>query len=215
MRKLLGAALFLLIVLMVLAALALQAWGIPGLAGFVAVVVATLIGLKFVVGALLKKLFTAPFIAKGAALRDAQVQVHSVTPAAAPVYEAEEEDAEDEEEPEEPDVPRDWYHLDVTITPPVPTGGFTHWEPGELVLTGPDAKSSRDLDSMDEEAAEPVAEVEIWRDGGWRPDEEGKYPGPQRLRLLAGVPVGTRRARFRYYFEVFGEIDLPSPAVGG
>jgi hypothetical protein len=70
------------------------------------------------------------------------------------------------------------------------------------------------LSDANNEEGEPV-EVNIFREGRFEPDEEGKYFGPLRLRLLMAVPLDApRRLRFRYYFELFGVLTLP-PSGGG
>lgn len=212
MGKLLGAVLLVLVLAMVLAVVAFNLWGVWGLLGVIGMGVLSLFGLKLMVGVFLKKLFTAPFQMKGAVLRDAGLEVHSVTPAAPPAVPGAEAGEEEAEEAPAAEALA-WYHLDVTVTPREPRGGFTHWEPGELVLAGPEAKGSEGLDDLQEDDACQVEEVRIWRDGQWQPDEEYKYPGPQRLRLLVGAPPDQRRARLRYYFEVFGWIELPAGGV--
>jgi hypothetical protein len=55
-----------------------------------------------------------------------------------------------------------------------------------------------------------VRDVRLWAGGVWRPDEDGKYEGKQRVRLLIAVPQNfARRAKFRYYLEGFGSVSLP------
>lgn len=242
MGKLLGALVIVVVLALVVTAAAITLWGVWGLLGVIALAIVGAFVIKHVAGMMIRKLFTAPFLAKGAVLRDASIAVHSVTPTTAPVYpepRAEETDssAEDEPDPDDPDeadaeyledeededersVPDSalaWYHVDATITPREPTGrGFTLWEPSELVLVGPEAKSAATLEEMEDadEDGGQVREVEIWREGAWGADEEGKYGGPQRVRLLIGLPQGMRRGRLRYYFEVFGDvIEFPEPAA--
>ena len=232
MRWVLGLLAFFLIACMVLAVVAYTLWGAWGLLGIVAVVLGGLLLLKSLGGYLLQRALTAPFKAKGAVLRDAALEVHSVTPAEAPAQEYDPEDdpdypaddpdgivdpeetGMDEEEPEA--VPLTWYHLDVTITPREPTGPFTLWEPWELTLAGPDAQAgtSTDLGDLEDYRGE-IAEIQICDEGRWQVDEVGKYGGPQRLLIHAGVPTETRRVRLRYYFEVFGEIDLTPVGAAG
>lgn len=60
-----------------------------------------------------------------------------------------------------------------------------------------------DLDFCD-----PVHDVKIHIDGEWQEDEEAKYPGPQRLKLLASVPFDATDLKFVYYFEQFGMFSL-------
>ncbi len=113
------------------------------------------------------------------------------------------DDSDDEE-----DAPQDWYIVEATITPRPPEGAFRMWEPGELVLVAPHVKRN-DLEGED---VGSVADLEIWTDGQWHNDEGYKYEGPQRLKMRVGVRRGTRKARFKYYFEVFGdEITFPAP----
>lgn len=155
----------------------------------------------------LKALFMMPFRMKGAALAGASATVHAVEAAHAPPPE-DEDGAE-----EEPHGPREYYYVDVTIAPGPSKGGFTYWEPGELVLVRPGAKSIPD-DDADEVGI--LHGLQVWQDGAFVEDEGYKYEGMQRLKLHVGVEPGTREARFRYYFEIFGDVVFPpsTPSVG-
>jgi hypothetical protein len=141
---------------------------------------------------------------KGKALAGAQVTVHGIRPADAPEIPKDEYEGEAEED-EATDAAYNWHYLDVTITPQPATGGFTHWEPGELVLVGMDA-SPKDID--EEEAVSRIADCRVFQDGKFCEDEGYKYPGPQRLELHVGVKPGVRALQFRYYFELFGNVTL-------
>ena len=169
---------------------------------------------------ILRALMMIPFRMKGAVLENATAEVHFVTPASAPLPEPPSDDPdltpEDRESmaelgrTEQEDLAgRRFYELDVTITPRPASGrGFAHWEPGELMLVRPGAKA--DLESLDEEDELCVIKnCEIAQDGQWQSDEVGKYPGPQRLRLLIGVRPGVGRLKFRYYFSLFGNVEIP------
>jgi hypothetical protein len=101
--------------------------------------------------------------------------------------------------------PLRWVWLDVTITPQPRTDGFTHWEPGELMLL-PLSKPYKGLDDMDH--CYNVRDLKLVVDGVEHPDEGGKYHGPQRLKLLVGLPQQENAFKFAYYFEQFGEIRL-------
>lgn len=74
------------------------------------------------------------------------------------------------------------------------------------MLVKPETQSG-ELDT-DDAAVGAVLDVEVWDDGAWIEDEGMKYSGPQRVKLLAGVMDGVRACRFRYYFEVFGHVEL-------
>ena len=184
-------------------------WGIA--LGLVGVYLAVRFGLKFVVLRVLQSLFMVPFKAKGAVLRGARAEVHSIEPAEPPATHV----AEDELTVGEADptggaaqilVPREYYWVDVTITPRSATGPFVLWEPGELLLIRADARVG--LNDLGEGShAEDVRVVDGDRagDGG-----DGKYHGPLRVKLLFGVRPGESRVyKFRYYFEAFGEVILP------
>jgi hypothetical protein len=166
---------------------------------------------KFVVKHLLKKLIVLPFKAKGAVLRGATAQIHSVTAVAPP---APGEAAGDTEAPADPDQaagPRNYYQLDVTITPRDATGNFTHWEPGELRLARPE--SGVGVDDETDDGSCTVRSLQVEEEGQFKPDEGMKYPGPQRLRMTVGVQEGVTALKFRYYFEAFGEVRLPAPVA--
>lgn len=219
--------LLLLFVLMALPVLLYQWLGWMGLP--LAILFVLLLGwlLKMSAGHITKQLFMMPFKAKGAVLRDAQTRVHAVTPAAPPESAPDFQTARPDEmsndewaaiQAEEDKMRREraarrYYHVDVTITPRAPSGsGFTMWEPGELLLAPPDVKSAGLDDDQEEVGA--IEDVEIWQDGAWHEKEDEKYHGPLRVKLLVGILPEITRARFRYYFEVFGEVEfaLPPPA---
>ena len=176
------------------------------------IIVVGVFSLKWIGGYLIRQVFFVPFRMKGKALAGAQVTVHGIRPADAPDISEDEYEGEEEEEGEgegEEDEASDaayrWHYLDVTITPQPVTGGFTHWEPGELVLVGMDA-SPKDID--EEEAVSRIADCKVFQDGKFCEDEGYKYPGPQRLELHVGVKPGVRALQFRYYFELFGNVTL-------
>jgi hypothetical protein len=164
---------------------------------------------RWFVGRIVNRLFLMPFKAKGAVLHNAEAQVHAIQPAELPPsmqpaieYHGDDEDASKESEVEEA-LERNYYRLDVTITPQQPTGPFQHWEPGELVLGLPGKQWDEDDDSCQ------VKTLEVEQDGQFQSDEGYKFGGPQRLRLLIGVLPGIERLAFRYYLEEFGAVILP------
>jgi hypothetical protein len=192
-----------LILLLVMIGVVAALVGAVKVFGWWAVLVIPVVGLvlaKLVLGRLVKRLFMMPFKAKGAVLRGARAQVHGVSPTSAPVG----EDGETLEDA----ASRDFYEVEATITPAADTkGSFQLWEPGELRLVPPGYKPE---DDSSDDAVE-IAKLEIQQDGAWQPEEGMKYPGPQRLRLTAGVKRGgPRQLRFQYYFEMFGTVSLPA-----
>jgi hypothetical protein len=226
--------LLVLFVLLVVAVRYLPWWGV------LLLVVGLLVFARFGMRAAVVALFMIPFKAKSAVLRNASAEVHSVTWEPAPERRAHEEpvaharsaieysgsdesanDPEIETEsdalagedsevvPDEEEAPRDHYRIDVTITPQPKPGGFQHWEPSELRLMPYTVKLRASLSERDDDAGEAV-DVQIFRDGQFAPDEEGKYFGALRLRLLMAVPLDApRHVKFRYYFELFGDLTLP------
>lgn len=186
-----------------LAALAIFYFGVWGILGVIVAAVIAFQVLKRLAGTLALKLFMTPFKAKGAVLHNADLRVLSVTPAAAPPREHCMDGDSDTSEPV-----LDWYEFDVTVTPKPGGGPFQFWEPSEMVLVGPDAKPD-ELEDSGQEAGR-IHSLQIWSDGQWTSDEVGKYHGPQRLKLHAGIEPGAQRVRLRYYFEIFGQIELPA-----
>jgi hypothetical protein len=72
-----------------------------------------------------------------------------------------------------------------------------------------DARTKSGEPEADETEA-AVSALEVETDGRFQPDDGMKYGGPLRLRLLVAVRPGQRGLRFRYYFEVFGHVELPA-----
>lgn len=147
----------------------------------------------------LRKLFETPFKMKAKALANAEAEVHVVTPTEAPRHDS---DYDDEGEAT---GPRNWYWIDVTITPTGKSEGFQYWEPGELALADQRARI-RTLDDLDDTYA--VREVLVL-DGDQELEWDGsKYGGPMRLKLHVGLPRDMQYAQFVYYTEAFGDVRL-------
>ncbi len=166
----------------------------------------------------LRRAILSPFMAKSHVLKGAQVRVNSLEPAPKPQKRPELVDTDGHEHWEElGDSTQlreyencNFYYLDVTITPqPGASETFQLWEPGELVLVDGNTQSISPGNDDDDHFG-LIEDVVIWQNGGWATDQIGKYEGPQRVRIHAGVPPGVDRARLRYYFEVFGELDFPA-----
>jgi hypothetical protein len=194
-----------IILLSVVVAVALAVKYLPWW-GSVLMLLGLLVAAKFAGKFLLKKLIVLPFKMKGAVLRGATAQVHSITPVAPPTA-----TESDEAEATAEAVPRHYYQLDVTITPKEPTGKFTLWEPGDLSLMRPESGLGVDDDTDDGSCTISGRQVE--EEGQFKPYERMKYPGAQRLRMTLGVADGVTALKFRYYFEAFGEVRLPAPVA--
>jgi len=151
---------------------------------------------RAVVGGAVKGLFDS----KSRVLRGARVTVHALLPIARP------EGSEDTQD-------RRWFDLDVTLDVPKPRAGdaMTFWDPFDLDLTdvATPPRSMDDDDGAEEKDFVVVHDVKLWADGA--PHEiEDKLQGSARLRLVVGVLPGLTKAKFRYYFEDFGDVDFPA-----
>ena len=206
MRRLL---IFALLALAFVTALTVGAFKLLGWWAVIVVPVVAIVFIKFVAGRLLKRLFLMPFKAKGAALRGARVDVHSVSATQRPAPRVEEgEEAEEGDDDENRN--RNFFLVELTVTPTGQSEGFSMWEPGELRLVRPghDPENSEDPDVAD------VVALEIFQEGAWQTEEGMKYEGPQRLRLTAAVDPQVERLQCQYYFEVFGDVVLPRVIQG-
>jgi hypothetical protein len=168
------------------------------------------VGVRWGVKHLLKRIFIIPFKMKGKALAGATVKIHEFTSAPIPVSSRYEDEAIDEETHQRYQQ-LNWYYLDVTINPPEVKSeecGFALWEPSELLLVATDVKANDLENGFDSDNCE-IHDFKIFRDDRFLEDEEGKYEGSQRLQLHIGVLPSIDRLQFRYYFELFGLISLP------
>jgi hypothetical protein len=193
-----------LIVMVVLAGLAAAVWAAVRFLpwwGLVLALVGGIVAGKWLIGRLFVRLLSAPFKLKGAVLRGASIDVHSVEPAQAPPA------ASDDDVPA---GPRRYLRVELTVTPSAGMEGpFQLWEPGELRLVKEESRFDREYAGADEDDQVSIRAVEIQHKGRFQDDEGWKLPGPQRLRLLLAVSPGVERLKFRYYFEEFGRVQLP------
>lgn len=159
--------------------------------------------IKFALGKAFVALFSVPFKMKGKALEGATAELHGIQWTEKP------NDAggdEDEDESAKSKRPLRYAWLDVTITPQVRTRGFTHWEPGELMVAPSNVKL-RKLDDMDR--CFRIHDVKIVTDGREAGDEGFKLRGPARLKLLAEFPDSANALKFFYCGYSFGELPIP------
>ena len=218
MLKYLALFFLFLLAMLILPFVLMQQMGWSGLLVYLLILVLlSALAKRLVVRGIQRAIFS-PFMAKSAVLKEAGVRVHSVAPAPRPHKPHEFIEGDGHEEWEEVDDTTqlreyencDFYYIDVTITPAPPAGNaFQLWEPGELMLVSGDTYGINPGADDDNDFG-LVEDVMVWQNGDWTVDEIGKYEGPQRVRLHAGVPPGADKARLRYYFEVFGEINFPA-----
>lgn len=154
---------------------------------------------KFLGGKMVEALFSLPFKAKGKVLRGATATVQSIRPIPAPPPRPRGEE-EDEDEEDRDTTPRNYYLLEVTISPKPAKGKFTRWEIGELMLQTPGAGID------DEDDACRIEKVEFFQTGAWEEDQGYKIQGEEQVRLTLAVKPGVRELEFRYYFERFGRV---------
>jgi hypothetical protein len=160
---------------------------------------------KFLLKRLIRKLFLAPFKAKGAVLKGATATVHSVAATAAPEPDSPAETSADKAIA--PATAPQHFLVDVTIVPRETKGPFQHWAPSELNLVKPESLMRPESDEPDDEdAACEVVNIEALENGSWAKDDGLKFAGPLRLKMLLRIQQGVNRLKFRYYFEEFGEI---------
>lgn len=209
-RLILFVALGLLVVVGGLAVALYHFLGWKGLIVFPFVLVAIVWLAMVVIGSLVKRFALGLFGMKSRVLRGATLNVHSMKsipkpPEIKPGGDADESD----EDPAEPPSPKDYVEADVTITPRGDAGDSV-WEPAELILTSEKVKSLADLG--DKEVG-TTHSVEIWNGTAFGPDDPGKYPGEQRLKIVFEVNSGAGQAWLHYYNEPIGPIKLPPGTI--
>lgn len=224
--------LILIVILLICVGVGLAAYYLPPLVTLAIVIGLIIIVpplLKWLVPFLIKRFAMSLFKSKSIVLRGATAEVHSVQPTAAPaeprlaiegvevdgnqVLDAapkpetpagEDHENEDDDTPKDTG-PRDYYYVEATITPKASAGKFTHWDLDDLRLVPYDLKVTMDTD---DDGSIEIKEVQIEHEGGFVDPEGSKFAGQRRLRLLVAAKPEQKRAKFRYYFEAFGDIRL-------
>lgn len=192
--KLVIVILFVLAILLVLAIKFLPWWASLLLLGV------GILGMRWWTKYFLRKVFILPFKIKGQALAEATIKVHDLKPAPVPEMAA---DFSDDEITEYQSLR--WYLLDVTILPLQQSSGFIAWQPSDLMLVPPNLKETDLLGGYC-----LIHDCKIFQDDHFGEDIQGKYEGFQRIQLYIGVRPGVNQLRFRYYFELFGDLDIPN-----
>ena len=156
-------------------------------------------GIKFAIRHFFQRLLTMPFAMKGKVLQGATAEVHGYTWTDKPIN--------DEYIDDDEGLSLRYAWVDVTITPKELTEesqGFTHWEPGELMIC-PRWHKIRKVSDID--VCLQVEDVKFLEGEGIVGDDD-KCLGKQRVKLLIGIPEGQTEFNFVYYMEVFGEFLL-------
>jgi hypothetical protein len=191
----------------------LSGWGtfavIVAEIGLLAVVVPLLIGVSlrelrtvaaglFIFPLLLWRLFrhffVSPLERASAALRGATADVHDVQPTEEPA-----------DAPRWPDGTsageRRYVLVDVTITPAGDDAGDRNYSPAALRLESVGGDSRAEGEAVS---------VRLVDEAGSESEAVDRLRRRARLRIVFACPPAlTGRARFRYYFATFGEVDLP------
>ena len=149
---------------------------------------------------------------KSRVLKGATAELHSAKKTPKPAAEESEESDEDGEGDEKstPDN-RNYYLLEVTITPKPSTSQMQFWDIDDLRIVAFDAKPASPWSdkSDDEDDTCEIRKVEVREEGQFIEPEGSKLPGPQTLRLLVALkPEAGKRLKFRYYFEEFGDLKI-------
>lgn len=164
-------------------------------------------------GYLFKRMAISLFMTKSAVLRGAMVSIERVEPTTSPATEEAsllESDSDDEDE--DVDTSRKdlrYYLVEFHITPKPGQSRMQHYEPGEMQLVPFDMKVGVDEDEKQAAARSASMEtIHLINENG-DAEEIDKIVGPARLRAVVGCPPTLRgRAKFRYYFESFGDVML-------
>jgi hypothetical protein len=182
-------------------------------AGLVIVLSAVVWYLRFSFPRRLEKIVHDAVVEAGAALRDAEVTVHSATAVAAPKdaspYDLDKDDENfmegiDGEPWDENEC--SFYSIDVTIEP---ADANVKWDPTGLAVVPSDFVGDDDADLGEDLGG--LHSAQIFVNGRFRPAPEREVRGPHRVRLLFGVPHGVRAIKFANFVTYFGHVDLPEP----
>jgi hypothetical protein len=176
----------------------------------------------------------------GKVLRGATVDVHNVRPTERPatlssapelgqIETTPHEESEVQAAAEEADEgaaaqsagPRNWFEVDITITPrPLTKNQFPVWDVEGLRLTKPGSSLKEEDDSCYVASVQAVPEgVVLLTPGQTGPtdaDENfGKMTGPARLKMVIGVRPDVRQLVFRYFSEAFGSLVVREAQTTG
>jgi hypothetical protein len=216
MLRLILAAFFLFLVAIAGLAIALNYFfGWKGLIAFPFILIALLWVSKIIIGKLFQRLLLRLFSMKSRVLRGAKLRVHSITAVAKPVESSDDSDVSDSDlvdvgqgdDEIVQEEPSHYFDVDMTITPKE-SEQVRVWEPGELILTTKKLSSLADLEAGDHELG-TAGQVLVWDGSQFGPDDPGKYPGEQRLKITFATKPNTSKAWLHYYDVPIGLLELP------
>ncbi|MFO0798763.1 MAG: hypothetical protein U0804_14920 [Gemmataceae bacterium] len=190
--------------------------GLPWWVSLVIVPVVLIVGWK-VLGWYVRRRFDQivhdAVLCAGSALAGATAEVHSVVAVTAPKEPSPYDLDEDDENfcPELDGTPweaddADFYVIDATITPADPAA---LWDPTGIGVSPADFEPEDPTECSEQMGA--LHSAERFVNGNWKPAREGNLTGPQRLRMLFGVPKGVRAVKFAAVVTYFGRVELPPP----
>ncbi len=178
-------------------------WGIPRLIRFGA-----------------RRFATGLFTAKSRVLRGAMVQIHRVElqegPEPAQAVGLIEDQSEDgpvsavKRSDRAMPIGQRFVLIEFTITSRKGASRMQFYEPDELMLIAFNSKIDISSDPTSDDTAGVIRKCVIVDENGVETEDFDKVTGPNRLRTIFRCPptlVG--RAKFRYYFEQFGDVMLP------
>jgi hypothetical protein len=201
--------LILLIILAVLAIKYLPWWAL------IILLVGGGLGLQWAVKYGLKQAFLLPFKVKGQVLKGATAQVHNVQPTNMPIVKQNADSHPGEIADQRARYHQlKWYTVDVSIAPQQTEAAvpFPAWEPRDLVLVVP-GKKVKSLESFAEAEVSAIHDYEIYQTNRFQSDSEGKHLGSQRLKFVVGIEPGISTLQFRYYLELFGQVEFPDRSL--
>jgi hypothetical protein len=211
------------VVLTVLAFVYLKWW--QALIVVLAMIVTIAVSIRYLIknlGKMLTSSMIKMFEVKSQVLRDAEIDLHSVVPVTKPAEREAlknplDECTDDSEEPAAKSAATpalmNHYSIDVTIKPKPVTGPMSHWDLSDLRMVSSDTpqKALKDMDDADGTEGYDFHDVKVMTNGEFGDDDQGKYEGPQHIRVTVGVPPHVRELKFQYYAEQFGRVPLPPP----
>ncbi len=170
----------------------------------------------------LKNLAKGLFDGKSSVLRNSTADIHTVKPTEIPTSVREwaakvndrgnEEDFDDDDRADAEALLYDcqWVEIEATIFPDASQAKEMQlWDVDDLRLVPFDAPKSS-FGNQDDDAEFELHDLVVMRDGEAVQSDDSKFQGPQRVRFKVGVPRDVRELKFKYYFEQFGHIKLPT-----
>ena len=219
------AALFTFIVVTVAAFVYLEWW--QALLASATTFLLIVIGARFLVHRTIGNMMNLAkgmFDGKSSVLRNSTADIHSVKPTEIPKSIREwaakvsdrgnDDDFDDDDRADAQALLHDshWVEIEATIFPDASQAKEMQlWDVDDLRLVPFDAaESAFGNQDNDDDAEFELHDLVLMRDGEAIRSDDSKLQGPQRVRFKVGVPRDVRELKFKYYFEQFGHIKLPT-----